>query len=161
MGMLNSVLRRCNEGMMSFFEDIVVVDHKGQSHDVPILYGTVEQAKDWAFALADQFLDKALTKADYFKMFNVLQRFPVLNLELINSDFEAEQPKLTYRLHALSTLREEMDQMVEQVVLKFDNRKHYKLESISSGEDIVNHSCRLKKWEFIVTLEGLGATETD
>jgi hypothetical protein len=151
--MLNSVLRRCNEGMMSFFDDVAVVDHKGNTHNVPILYGTVEKAKDWGFQLSDAFLDPK-----DLKMFFLLQRFPLLCLELVESDFESENPKLTYHLHALATLQEDMNQVVEQVMLKFSvERKHYKLESVISGEEINTHSCKIKHWNFIVTLEGLGA----
>lgn len=151
--MKNSVIKRCIEHLMSFFDDVAVIDEAGNTQGVPLIYGDYKAAKEWGFLVADQFHGDP-------KMFFSTQRFPVMSLELVRSDFEKDDPELTFMLNALTIFQEDMNQIVEQILAKFSDRSHYTLDSVINNEDVNAISCKAKRWQFTVklSLEGHGST---
>ncbi len=163
-------LRASDEAMQDLFRNLVVLDEEGKAHPVPIIIGTQERAV--AFVLQNNMRKDNSLVVDRLRLpllainnsgieFNqnkfVYQR--ALDYGLINNKpgyYTSEQfnrdtvfgftrglpININYTLYAWSKYMEDMNQIVEQILLKFSPIAYIRIRSVP--------------WETIVKLNSLG-----
>jgi len=92
--------RRCDEATMKEFRDTVVLDEEGKAHKVPIIWATDDRAAEFVQA------------GDSIKL-------PLMNLYRGDLFFAEDKIYAYYHLNMHSLYEEDMNQMVEQAVVKF------------------------------------------
>lgn len=165
----SSALRGCDQGMTDLFRNIVVLDEDGKAFPVPIIWGTQEKAvavilqnnvrKDNSLVVDRPVLPMmALNSSDiapdmsryiYHKAkvnFKNLYGENELRKELKEKDtifgFARGIPiNVTYSLYIWTLYIEDMNQILEQIILKFSPMAYIKVQNVP--------------WEVCVSLDSL------
>jgi hypothetical protein len=112
--------RRCDEATMNEFRDTVVLDEKGHVHKVPIIWATDDRAAEFVQA------------GDSIKL-------PLMNLYRGDLFFAEDKIYVYYHLNMHSFYEEDMNQMVEQAVVKFHPLLKHKVGEYSLMSIINNY----------------------
>ncbi len=155
-------LRNLDEGVLKLFKDIVVIGDEGELHEVPAIWATEEKAT------TNLFQENLGCEIDFKGTLQpsklVLDRIKLPMISVCRSDIAmvGSEPHVKYKAVAYSFFREDMNQILEQVLLKFDNKKNCKLHSISNNEDNKEvMQLRVVKSLFDLVVEGIdGPVET-
>jgi hypothetical protein len=142
-------VHRGDEATMDEFREISIIDENGVSHHVPIIWANDEKASE-------------VVNGNYYlkEEINII-RLPLLNLNSFHISFDGKNIHSHYRLTANALYKNDMDQIVEQVLSKFgsecdfvNNTGSYRLSSISNNCGEVN---KVQKWSFnfILKLDGM------
>jgi hypothetical protein len=164
-------LRGCDEAMQDLFRDLVVLDEQGRAHNVPIIWGTQEKAvvailqqnvRQDNSTVVDRIRLPMLaihstgeqfdaSRYAYHKAVNYLrdrQGNPSFTIkERVSKDTVFGMAKgipinKSYTLYAWTLYREDMNQIVEQVVSKFSLLAYIRVRGVS--------------WEIGVKLDEIG-----
>lgn len=105
-------IKEIDKTVMKIFKDIQVMNDKGDASDVPIVWASREKV---------------------LSLFSCKVTLPLLSIN--QKDFNFEPMPVTlgsiYEVTVHSMYQEDMNQIVEQIVSKFDNTKNCILENVS------------------------------
>lgn len=122
--MKKSKIRLKDEEVINTFKDIVVVDEEGNTHKVPAIFAN--QEKTIAYSRLHE-----IDPEDELKDVKNKVKLPVVSVNRHGAFFS----KLYYTLEVYSLYQEDMNQIIEQVILKFkDNKGPIQLHSLHSNE---------------------------
>lgn len=164
--------RGCDEAMMDLFRDLVVIDEMGKAHNVPIIWGTQEKAvaaiiqqqvrqdnslvvdrvrlpmlaihgdgeefdsSRYVYHKAVDYLRESSTGRPGFAIKEKFERDTVFGVA------KGLPINKSYTLYAWTLYREDMNQIVEQVISKFSLIAYIRVRGVS--------------WEVGVKLESIG-----
>jgi hypothetical protein len=166
--------RACDEAVRDLFTGIIVIDTLGKSHPVPIIWGTQERAvavilqnnvrKDNSLvtdrpkvpllAINDTTFEMNRSRYVYHKAISYLNNRPDKKPSFtVNEKYERDTVfgvavgmpvKIGYTLYAWTLYEEDMNQIVEQIQLKFSPIAYISIkgvvwESILSLESVTNN----------------------
>lgn len=165
----SNALRGCDQGMLDLFKNLVVLDEDGKAWPVPIIYGTQEKAvmavlsnnvhKDNSLvvdrpplpllAIHQSDISFARDRYIYHKaqtIFRTSNNAPIDQTELKNKDTVFGVTKglpvdVGYTLYVWTLYIEDMNQIIEQIFLKFSPMAYIKVQEVF--------------WEIGVNLEGI------
>lgn len=165
----SSALRGCDQGMTDLFKNLVVLDEDGKAHPVPIIWGTQEKAvavilqnnvrKDNSLvvdkpilpmmAICSSDISPDMTRYIYHKAkINFKNAFGEneLRKELREKDtifgFARGIPiNIGYTLYIWTLYVEDMNQILEQIILKFSPMAYIKVQNVP--------------WEVCISLDSL------
>ena len=129
--MYKSKIHYTNKAVKDLFEDIQVVDEAGKAHKVPLIWANNE---------------KVMTIITDMKNFKP----PVMSILDTDIRLQDGQPVIAYELNCYTTYEEEMNQIIEQIILMFDNKGNCKLTHTARTESVLN------RWLFHLEVEGIG-----
>jgi hypothetical protein len=151
------LLRKTDEGVKALFSDLVVVTEEGDAHKVPCLWATHEKLA----AFVEQ--SNPTSELDLNGKRKIVKdsiKLPVIGVYSNDITMSGSQPLVAYHVNIWTLFQEDMNQILEQIILKFDNKKNCKLVGISrnynednSGEEF---SVRVLKSSLGLTVEGIG-----
>lgn len=183
----SNAIRGCDQGMLSLFKNLVVLDEDGKAHPVPIIYGSQEKAVAYVMQnnvrkdntlvvdrptlplLAIHQSDMSFNQARY--IYHKAQRHPVTSQELFakNTIFGIARGipiDVGYTLYAWTLFLEDMNQILEQILLKFSPMSYIniqgipweigvKLDSMANNIDTEagDQNVRVVKYQFNFTVE--------
>jgi len=160
-------LRGCDEAMLDLFSNLVVIDEDGKAHRVPIIWGTQERAVAWILqdntrkdgslvverirlpmlAIYSSGVDFDQTRYTYHKALDYMRKsddgkpgFHIKEKRERDTVFGVARGipvNKTYSLVAWTAYMEDMDQILEQVLLKFSPVAYISVRGVS-WETIVN-----------------------
>lgn len=159
-------LRGCDEAVLDLFSNLVVVDEDGKAHRVPIIWGTQERAVAWILqdntrkdgslvvervrlpmmAVYSSGMDFDQTRYTYHKALDYMRNrdgkpgFQVKEKWERDTVFGVARGipiNKTYTLMAWTAYMEDMDQILEQVLLKFSPVAYISVRGVN-WETIVN-----------------------
>jgi hypothetical protein len=122
-------LKANDEGTMDVFRDLVIVNHDGNAHPVPIMWASDELTVKMVCALRS---DPATVATVKLPMMN-LQRGDFVNAPVTKTDHGI---RINYHLTVRTLYREDMNQIIEQIINKFSPNpmlKNYELKSIANN----------------------------
>jgi len=163
-------MRGCDEAMLDLFNNVVVLDEDGKAHKVPIIWGTQERAVAWMLqdntrkdgglvvdrirlpmmAIYSSGVEFDQTRYTYHKALDYLRgpdgRPGFTTKEKYDRDTvfgvaRGLPVNKSYTLMAWTMYMEDIDQILEQVILKFS--------------PVAYISVRGVRWETIVTLDSI------
>jgi hypothetical protein len=166
----SKAMRGCDEAMLDMFRNVVVIDEDGKAWPIPILLGPPEKAvaaivqdnvrKDETLvvnrlrlpmlALTQTSIDYDLNRYTYHQALNLMRGRdgkPGLTIsEKYNRDTvfgvaRGIPVNIGYTLTAWTTYREDMNQMVEQIISKFSHLAYIRVTGVP--------------WETVVKLESI------
>lgn len=157
----SKALRGCDEAVMDMFRDLVVIDEQGKAHNVPIIWGTQEKAvaaiiqenvrKDNSLVVDRVKLPMLAihSSGESFDQSRYVYHKAVdyLRDDLGRPGFAIREKRhdrdtvfgvargipinKEYTLYAWSLYREDMNQIVEQVILKFSPIAYIRVRGVS------------------------------
>ena len=168
----SKAMRGCDEAMQDMFRDIVVLDEQGKAHNIPIIWGTQEKAvaaimqqnvRQDASAVVDRIRLPMLAihgtgeqfdanRYTYHRAVNYLRDlsgkpgFTVkerVNRDTVYGVSRGIPINKSYTMYAWTLYREDMNQIVEQVVSKFSMLAYIRVRGVS--------------WEIGVKLDEIGS----
>lgn len=123
---MKTKLRLCDEVVLENFKNMRVVQENGDSNLVPILWGTDERAKSWAF--------KPLLNDPLAKM--MLPFLNIHNYKITKLKSGLSDIRVDYKLNAWTLYMEDSYQLLEQVMSKFSPQ--LKLWNLEGNRQIGN-----------------------
>lgn len=167
----SKAMRGCDEAMLDMFSDIIVLDDAGKSHQVPIIHGTQEKAvlaimspnyrKDNSLvvdritlpilAIHASDVQQDLSRYTYHKAQNFLKNRDGKPGFAIKEKYDRDTVfglargipiNISYTLYAWTLYREDMNQIIEQIMKKITPMGYIKVKGVS--------------WEVVVKLESIG-----
>lgn len=159
-------LRGCDEAMVDLFSNLVVIDEDGKAHKVPIIWGTQERAVAWILqdntrkdgslvverirlplmAIYSSGVDFDQSRYTYHKALNYMRDregkpgFSVKEKWEKDTVFGVARGipvNKTYTLMAWTAYMEDIDQILEQVLLKFSPVAYIRVRGVN-WETVVN-----------------------
>jgi hypothetical protein len=117
-----------NKDVLDIFAKLVVIDEEGESIIVPAIWANLEKAK---------------------------AQLPVIGIFSTHLSLDDATPVIFYTGNILTLYEEDMNQIIEQIISKFDNKKNCKLLDIHrvetrDGDKKFNH------WSFCISVIGIG-----
>ncbi len=149
------LLRKTDEAVKGLFDNLVVVTEEGDAHRVPCLWATHEKLAT--------FVDQSnpTSELDLNGKKKIVEdriKLPIIGVYSNDIMMSGSQPLIMYTANIWTLFQEDMNQILEQVLLKFDNKKNCKLIGIarnySYGDS--DYSLKVLKSSFSLTVEGLG-----
>lgn len=141
-----SKIRKTDEQVLNLFKEIEVVDDNGNSHKVPCIWADTARAA----AYVCQAIKEEDNQTDKI-------RLPVISIYGDNISMNGSEPVIHYKVRASCLFQEDMNQIIEQILLKFDNTKNCKLAKIdlnkSPGKD---STIRVIHSDLEIYVEGIG-----
>ena len=166
----SKAIRGCDEAMLDLFNNVVVLDEDGKAHKVPIIWGTQERAVAWMLqdntrkdgglvvdrirlpmlAIYSSGMEFDQSRYTYHKALDYLRGPDGKPGMHAKERFERDTVfgmarglpvNKTYTLMAWTLYMEDMDQIIEQIVLKFS--------------PVAYISVRGVRWETIVSLDSI------
>lgn len=163
-------IRGCDEAMMDLFNNIVVLDEDGKAHKVPIIWGTQERAIAWMLqdntkkdgslvverirlpmmAIYSSGLEFDQERYTYHKAVDYLRDFSGKPGFMAKERHEQDTVfgmargmpiNKNYTLMVWTMYMEDIDQILEQVILKFSPVAYISVRGI--------------RWETVVTLDSI------
>ena len=103
-----SAIRRLDEAVLNEFKDVQVINEEGRAFTVPIIWADDEKAQ----SVSELGKDGAITRV----------KAPLLNIFHTDFHFNSITNKILidYFLNARTVYTEDMNQIIEQVILKFE-----------------------------------------
>lgn len=188
--------RACDDAMRDLFTDIVVIDENGKAHPIPIIWGTKEKAvaailldnvrKDETLvvdriklpmlAIHDSDIQFAVNRYVYHKALDY-NRSPIDNKPTMTISEKYDRDTvlgfargipvdISYTLYAWTLYQEDINQILEQILLKFSQTAYIKvtgvpyevivkLDSIANNLDYEpgDQAIRVIKYQFNMTTE--------
>lgn len=191
----SQAIRACDEGTMDLFRNIIVIDENGLQHKVPIIWGTQEKAVAYVLQ-DNVRKDKTLVVDRIrLPILSIHQSDIQMNLDhftysqartrgrrpdgkpafTIDEKFERDTVfgvsrgipiDITYTLNAWTLYIEDMNQILEQILLKFNHVAYInvrginweviaKLNSIGNNIEVEpgDQAIRVIKYQFNITVE--------
>ena len=187
--------RGCDDAMRDLFTGIVVIDENGKAHPIPIIWGTQERAvaailmdnvrKDDTLvvdriklpmlAIHDSDLQFNANRYVYHKALDYRRGLDGKPGFTSNEKYERDTVfgfargmpvDITYTLYVLTMYQEDMNQILEQIILKFSQTAYIKvigvpyevivkLDSIANNQDYEpgDQAIRVIKYQFNMTAE--------
>lgn len=166
----SKAIRGCDEAMVDLFNNVVVLDEDGKAHKVPIIWGTQERAVAWMLqdntkkdgslvverirlpmmAIYSSGIEFDQTRYTYHKAIDYLRDYsgrPGLHSkeryerDTVFGATKGLPVNKTYTLMVWTMYMEDIDQILEQVILKFS--------------PVAYISVRGMRWETVVTLDSI------
>jgi len=166
----SKAIRGCDEAMVDLFNNIVVLDEDGKAHKVPIIWGTQERAVAWMLqdntkkdgslvverirlpmmAIYSSGMEFDQTRYTYHKALDYLRDYSdkpgMYAKERYEKDTVFGMTKglpinKTYTLMVWTMYMEDVDQIIEQIVLKFSPVAYIRVRGI--------------RWETVVSLDSI------
>lgn len=166
----SKAIRGCDEAMVDLFNNIVVLDEDGRAHKVPIIWGTQERAVAWMLqdntkkdgslvvdrirlpmmAIYSSGMDFDQSRYTYHKAVDYVREIsgrPGMHAkerwdrDTVFGTTRGLPVNKTYTLMVWTMYMEDMDQILEQVVLKFSPVAYIRVRGI--------------RWETVVTLDSI------
>ena len=166
----SKAIRGCDEAMHDLFNNIVVLDEDGKAHKVPIIWGTQERAVAWMLqdntkkdgslvvdrirlpmmAIYSSGMDFDQTRYTYHKALDYMRGPDGKPGSYAKERFERDTVfgmakgipvNKTYTLMVWTMYMEDVDQILEQIVLKFSPVAYITVRGI--------------RWETVVTLDSI------
>jgi hypothetical protein len=163
-------IRGCDEAMVDLFNNVVVLDEDGKAHKVPIIWGTQERAVAWMLqdntkkdgslvvdrirlpmmAIYSSGMEFDQTRYTYHQAIDYLRDFSGKPGFHAKERYEKDtifgmargMPiNKTYTLMVWTMYMEDVDQILEQIVLKFSPVAYIRVRGI--------------RWETVVTLDSI------
>jgi hypothetical protein len=144
------LLRKCDEAMMDEFKNLVVMDEKGESHPIPIVWA--DESK------VDTVLELGSDKSEHLIVDKI--KLPLLNMSRGDLRFPDNKIKIDYYLSASTLYQEDMNQILEQIISKFNPVLENKAGVVAVGSAVNNfknksdsNMIRMNKYHFHFILE--------
>jgi hypothetical protein len=166
----SKAIRGCDEAMVDLFNNVVVLDEDGKAHKVPIIWGTQERAVAWMLqdntkkdgslvvdrirlpmmAIYSSGIEFDQTRYTYHKALDYLRddagRPGMYAKERYEKDTVFGMARglpvnKTYTLMVWTMYMEDVDQILEQVILKFSPVAYIRVRGI--------------RWETVVSLDSI------
>ena len=150
-------LTRTDRAVKDLFNDLVVVNEEGTAHKVPCLWATHEKL----IAFVDQSNPTSELDLDgKRKIIRDKIALPVIGVYAGNISMSGSQPLVRYLVSVFTLFQEDMNQIIEQIITKFDNKRNCKLIEIArnyNADDVLEPtSIRVLKSQAVITVEGIG-----
>lgn len=166
----SKAIRGCDEAMVDLFNNVVVLDEDGKAHKVPIIWGTQERAVAWMlqdntkkdgslvverirlpmmaiYSSGIEFDQARYTyhqALDYLRDYSNKPGFQSKEKHEMDTVFGTAKGipvNKTYTLMAWTLYMEDVDQILEQIILKFSPVAYIRVRGI--------------RWETVVTLDSI------
>jgi len=121
--------RNCDQVTMDEFKDIVFIDSDGAAHKVPVIWATDEKVENYLNIKAD---------IDDIKALRRVARLPLISIYRGDIFFN-EKIHSYYHLTATTIYEESMNQILEQIVVKFHPKFRNKVGEYSLMSMINNY----------------------
>ena len=147
-------LRKTDEGVVSLFKDIVVIDEQGAVHSVPCVWSNADKLQQ---TVLQENTSSELNLDGTPKLRVDRVRLPMIGVYSNEIFMEGSTPTVAYCVTVWSLFQEDMNQILEQIILKFDNKKNCKLKSITrnhTAEDTL--TIKVLQSMLTLTVEGIG-----
>jgi len=147
------LLRKTDEAVKSLFSDLVVVNEEGDAHKVPCIWADYEKTRAYLEQGSNELnLDGTLKITDKIKA-----RLPLISVYSTDITMPASLPVVGYTVNIKTLFQEDMNQILEQIILKFDNKKNCKLAGVARNySDGEVSQLRVLQSTFGITVEGIG-----
>jgi hypothetical protein len=106
--------RNCDQATMDEFKDIVVLDNDGKAYKVPVIWATEDKAEAYISLVESATVAAPIEK----QLVNLKIKLPLINIYRGDLFFN-EKIYSYYHLTARTLYEEHMNQIQEQVVVKF------------------------------------------
>jgi hypothetical protein len=139
-----SKIKETDKAVFEIFKGITVVGDDCKSHEVPAVWGEREKLIN-CIHREDEVVD--------------IIRLPLIGVESTDIYMRDSESLLYYKVNVFTLYSEDMNQIIEQIVLKFDNTKNCKLHSIhrmKKASKKINKGLKLLRCEISLSVEGLG-----
>jgi hypothetical protein len=114
-------IHKCDEATMDEFRDFVVIDEQGNTHNVPIIWATDERAEAVMQSVKPSAKARyVLGECELGELVVDKIRLPLMNIHNYNLHVQDGQIMIWYALTLRSLFREDMNQMLEQLIIKFN-----------------------------------------
>lgn len=166
----SKAIRGCDEAMVDLFNNVVVLDEDGKAHKVPIIWGTQERAVAWMLqdntkkdgslvvdrirlpmmAIYSSGMEFDQARYTYHKAIDYIRDFSGKPGFHAKERYERDTVfgvargmpiNKTYTLMVWTMYMEDVDQILEQVILKFSPVAYIRVRGI--------------RWETVVTLDSI------
>jgi len=166
----SKAIRGCDEAMVDLFNNVVVLDEDGKAHKVPIIWGTQERAVAWMLqdntkkdgslvvdrirlpmmAIYSSGMEFDQTRYTYHKAIDYLRDLSGKPGFHVKERYEKDTVfgmargipiNKNYTLMVWTMYMEDVDQILEQVILKFSPVAYIRVRGI--------------RWETVVTLDSI------
>ena len=145
-------LRTTDEAVKALFNELVIIDEKGYTHLVPCLWANDEKIQCLIGENISSEDGTQKLKTDIIKL-------PIIGVFSTDIYMVESTPVVSYMVSVYALFQEDMNQILEQIVLKFDNKKNCRLHTIArnyDGTDARAPSLKILKSIFNITVEGIG-----
>lgn len=166
----SKAIRGCDEAMVDLFKNVVVLDEEGKAHKVPIIWGTQERAVAWMLqdntkkdgslvvdrirlpmmAIYSSGMEFDQARYTYHKAIDYLRDFSGKPGFATKERYERDTVfgvakgmpiNKTYTLMVWTMYMEDVDQILEQIILKFSPVAYIRVRGI--------------RWETVVSLDSI------
>jgi hypothetical protein len=135
-------LRKLHQELLDVFKDMVTIDEEGKSHQVPAIWATKEK-----------IIQTVETEGKI--------KLPVITLtndiiSVRDARFDLDTGVQTwYDLNIITLFEEDANQILEQVIFKFDNTGNCKLHALTKVRPEEGSKLQVLRWEASISVDGI------